>query len=164
MLTLIIVRHGEASPYSDLGDHGRELTSRGHAQASAAGNVIKGWGFAPSLCLCSDAARAKQTAAHVVEACGLGQGRVVYSAMLYSSYTTQELIDAVASEAAKVDGCDCVIVVGHNPDVTYKADALSRDPLPVAFPTAGVVALLFDVDNWADVSAQSGTIIRSSFL
>lgn len=164
MLTLIIVRHGEASPFSDLGDHGRELTSRGHKQATAAGENIKAWGFAPSLCLCSDAARARQTAAHVVEACGLRQGRVVYSKMLYSSYTTQELIDAVASEASGIDGCDCVVVVGHNPDVTYKADALSHEPLPVAFPTAGVVALLFDVDNWADVGARSGTIIRSSFL
>lgn len=163
MLTLIIVRHGEATPFSEKGDHGRELTRRGQSQAEAAGNLIKGWGMTPSLCISSDAIRAKQTAARVTDVCGIPQGRVVYSNDLYLSYTTQELIDMVAREADPKDA-DCVVVVGHNPDVTYKADALSREPLAAAFPTAGVVAMIFDVDNWADVSARSGTIIRSSFL
>lgn len=164
MLTLILVRHGEATPFSSSGDHGRELTDHGVEQAKAAGELIRGWGFAPSLCVSSDAARAVQTTACVSAACGVR--RTVYSAMLYGSYTTNELIEAVATSVNEADGgvCDCVVVVGHNPDMTYKADALSREPLQAAFPVAGAVVLLFDVNRWDEVTARSGTILRSSFL
>lgn len=166
MLTLILARHAEASIISENGDHSRELSGRGLVQAAAAGETIKGWGFSPSLCVSSDARRAAQTAERIAETCGISQGCVVYTNSLYESYTTQELVEIVASSVAKsrVPDSDCVVVVGHNPDVTYKADALSHEPLKAAFPTAGVVALLFDADDWSEVSARSGTILRSSFF
>lgn len=166
MLALILARHAEAPIISENGDHGRELSGRGLVQAAAAGEAIKGWGFSPSLCVSSDVRRAAQTAERIAETCGISQGCVVYTNRLYESYTTQELVELVASSVAKsrVPDADCVVVVGHNPDVTYKADALSREPLKAAFPTAGVVALLFDADDWSEVSARSGSILRSSFF
>lgn len=166
MLTLILARHAEASVLSENGDHSRELSGRGLVQAVAAGETIKGWGFTPSLCVSSDARRAAQTAGRIAETCGISQGCVVYANRLYESYTTQEFVEIVASAVAKSrePDADCVVVVGHNPDVTYKADALSRVPLKAAFPTAGVVALLFDVDDWSELSARAGTILRSSFF
>ncbi|MGN0028857.1 MAG: hypothetical protein ACI35Q_03890 [Marinilabiliaceae bacterium] len=74
-----------------------------------------------------------------------------------------EIVASAVEKSCEPDA-DCVVVVGHNPDVTYKADALSREPLKAAFPTAGVVALLFDVDDWSEVCARAGTILRSSFF
>lgn len=166
MLTLILVRHAEAAAFSEKGDHVRGLTERGLVQAFAAGEMIKGWGFTPSLCICSDALRAVQTLDKIAGKCGVLQSRVVYTNRLYKSYTTQELLELIASAAAdaKELDADCVIVVGHNPDITYKADNLSREPLTAAFPTAGVIALLFDADNWSQVGARSGVVLRSSFF
>lgn len=166
MLILILARHAEASIISENGDHGRELSGRGLSQAAAAGETIKGWGLTPSICVSSDARRAVQTAGRIAEACGISQSHVVFTNRLYQSYTTQEFLELVASAVAKSGApeADCVLVVGHNPDVTYKADALSREPLKAAFPTAGVIALLFDADDWSAVSARTGTILRSSFF
>lgn len=166
MLTLILARHADASIISENGDHSRELSGRGLVQAAAAGETIRGWGFTPSICVCSDARRAAQTAEQIAETCGISPGCVVYTNRLYGSYTTQELVELVASsvEKSRVPDADCVVVVGHNPDVTYKADALSREPFRAAFPTAGVVAILFDADDWSEICARSGSIIRSSFF
>lgn len=80
--------------------------------------------------------------------------------MLYDSYTTQEFIDCIASNAIG----DNLLVVAHNPDITYKASNLSVQPLPAAFPTAGILILDFDVVSWSDISARSGIMSFSNFL
>lgn len=167
MLTLILVRHAEALSSFDASDHERKLTPRGEAQAVAAGLALNSWGITPSLCLSSDARRAVKTAELATKACGLMPSDMIFSAKLYQSYTTQQLIDNVASAVENhgaVSDADCVMVVGHNPDISYRADALSREPLPTSFPTAGVLALLFDADNWRNVSARSGSVLRTTFF
>ena len=62
---------------------------------------------------------------------------------------------------------DCVMLVGHNPGIADlatwlcshgKADA--RANLARKFPTGAVAVIDFDVDDWAEVDADSGTLVE----
>lgn len=160
MLTLTMMRHGEASTVAGS-DFARPLTGFGRLQVEAAARALKGWGVWPGLIVSSCARRASQTARIV--AAGIGGGvPVVGEPLLYEGYTTRQLLDCVARHAT-AQGVDSLLLVGHNPDLTGKASSLCRDALRAAFPTGGCLALLFDCDAWADVEARSASVIRSTF-
>lgn len=158
MLRLALMRHGEAA-YSSNDDHDRPLTDRGIAQANSAALLLSQCGFTPASIISSDAKRTRQTTKCIVDGLNVS-APIVYTPMLYDSYTTQELIDCIASNAVG----DSLLVVAHNPDITYKASNLSAQPLPVAFPTAGILILDFDIVSWSDISARTGFISFSNFL
>lgn len=160
MLTLILMRHGEASTVAES-DFVRPLTDFGRRQAETAAKTLKGWGVWPGVIVSSCAKRAWQTSNIV--AAGIGGGiPIVCEPFLYEGYTTQQLLDCVARHAT-AHGVDSALLVGHNPDLTSKASSLCRDALRVAFPTGGCLALLFDCDVWADVEARSASVLRSTF-
>lgn len=166
MLTLILMRHAEAQTPFDLDDRARRLTVRGASQAKIAAELMTGWGIAPELTICSDAKRAVETADIVCESLKSGCKDILKVPFLYQSYTTQDLVDCFADHAdgSKEPGAECVLCVGHNPDLSYRADALMSEPLPVAFPTAGVLVLGFEAERWRDISARSAFVLRSSFF
>lgn len=158
MLRLALMRHGEAA-YSSGDDHDRPLTDRGIAQANSAALLLSQCGFTPTSIISSNAKRTRQTTKCIVDGLNVS-APIVYTPMLYDSYTTQELLDCFASNAVG----DNLLVVAHNPDITYKASNLSVQPLPAAFPTAGILILDFDVVSWSDISARSGIMSFSNFL
>ncbi len=160
MLTLTLMRHGEASLDAES-DFARPLTDFGCLQAEAAVKELKGWGVWPGLIVSSSAKRARQTANVVAVGIG-GDVPVVCEPFLYESYTTQQLIDGMAHHAT-AHGVDSVLIVGHNPDITHKASNLCRHALGAAFPPGGCLALLFDCDAWTDVEARSASVLRSTF-
>lgn len=166
MLTLILMRHAEAQNPLDSDDHARRLTPRGVSQAKIAAELLKGWGITPELVICSDAERAVETANIVSDSLSYGDKGILKVPFLYKSYTTQELVDCFADcvDGSKESGAECVLCVAHNPDLSYRADALMSEPLPVAFPTAGVLVLGFEAERWCDISARSAFVLRSSFL
>lgn len=158
MLRLALMRHGEAA-YSNGDDHDRPLTDRGIAQAKAAAMLLTQCGFTPSSIISSDAKRTRQTSKWVVDSLNISVP-TSYAPMLYDSYTTQDFIDCITSNAVG----DNLLVVAHNPDITYKASNLSVQQLPSAFPTAGILILDFDVDSWSEIAARMGSISFSSFI
>lgn len=166
MLTLILLRHADAETCFADEDHNRKLTSKGRAQAASVGKIIKGWGVAPEMFFSSDATRALTTSSIVAREISFDPKEVVTAPFLYDSYTTQDMLSYISRKADNMNGrvAECVIIVAHNPDVTFRADTLLKEGLQVAFPTAGALAILFDADKWDDVSARSGSILRSSFL
>lgn len=159
MLLLVLMRHGEAAEALD--DRSRPLTERGARQALASVELLKGWGVIPSLIMTSDAQRAKSTTQVVVSSLG-AEPRVEVSRRLYDGYTTQGLLDEVRANVGASD--DCVMVVAHNPDLTYKLHNLCRCACIASFPTAGVVVLCFDAENWDEVEARSASVLFSSFF
>lgn len=160
MLTLTLMRHGEASPIAES-DFARPLTDFGRHQAVAAVGALKEWGVWPGLIVSSCAKRASQTA-HIVAAGIGGEIPLVCEQFLYESYTTQQLL-ALVAQCATAHGVDSVLLVGHNPDITAKASNLCRDAWDAAFPTGGCLTLLFDCDVWTDVEARSASVLRSTF-
>lgn len=160
MLTLTLMRHGEAAAVAES-DFARPLTDFGRLQAETAAKALTGWGVWPGLIVSSCARRASETAQVVAAGIG-GELPVVREPFLYGGYTTWQLLDCVARHAAS-HGVDSVLVVGHNPDITHKASSLCRDILGAAFPTGGVLVLLFYCGSWAEVAAHSASVLRSTF-
>ncbi len=160
------MRHAEAQNPLDSDDHARRLTAHGVSQVKIAAELLKGWGITPEVVICSDAERAVETANILCESLTSGNKGILQVPFLYHSYTTQELVDCFAgyADGSKESGAECILCVGHNPDLSYRADALMSDPLPVAFPTAGVLVLGFEAERWRDISARSAFVLRSSFL
>jgi phosphohistidine phosphatase len=53
------------------------------------------------------------------------------------------------------DGFDRVMLVGHNPGLTDLAERLSGSPVD-NIPTAGILAIDFEVDSWRDIGDHPG--------
>ena len=135
MLTLILMRHSNASSYG-ISDTERHLTGPGVA-------VVH-----------STAVRAAETAQIVANQ--LGITAVSANPVLYEGATTQDYIDAAGSTGKR-----CVLIVAHNPEISSSASMLLAEDLRIGFLPANFVVMDFDCDSWNDVSAHSGRLTYS---
>jgi phosphohistidine phosphatase len=125
-MRLVLVRHAEAAPGSP--DELRTLTDEGRAQARALGERLRAEGTRPDAVLTSPLLRARQTA----EALGVGEPE---EDDRLAPGMTPEAVRAVVEERGGT-----VVVVGHQPDCSRVASALSGGEEP-PFPPAGVVVI-----------------------
>lgn len=101
----------------------------------------------PSLILTSHARRARATAKIVAETLGFPREFVQQEPELYLA-STHTLLAIVR---AQDDRCADLMLVGHNPGLTDFSNALLPELRLANLPTAGVVAMDFDVSAWTDV-------------
>ena len=118
MKTLILMRHGQAG-FASFTDGQRALTADGEQQARQAGLSLKKAGFTPQLILCSPLLRARQSAALAAQAWGLSP---VNASELDGRLSAAGLLDFAREELAQTD---CLMLVGHNPNVSLAAAVLS---------------------------------------
>ena len=155
---LVVIRHAKARATSPRGDHGRELSNKGRAQATA----LRAWtepgeplGALRGTAVVSDAAR-------TIETFELGLAgspvcsRAIVSPALYNGQrdvSTRDVLDAVA---AADPGYGDLFVVCHNPTVSYVlADLVAAghgDARLDDFPMCGVAVLGFEADVPAEAS------------
>lgn len=139
------------------GDHARALAERGVADAAALGSWLKAEGLAPGVCLCSTAARTRQTLAQ------LGRNiPTILSDKLYLASPGEMLAQVQGSD----DAVETLMLIGHNPGAhallallvgRYTNDA-DADKVLLKFPTSACAVLTFDVAHWKDVAPQSGSL------
>ena len=104
-------------------------------------------GVKPDLIVSSSALRARTTAQSLAAELDLAPDRLVQDKRLYSTsatnllYVIQELDDKLG----------CVMLVGHNPEMTELARHFSKD-IP-DMPTCAVAQFDFEADSWLDVGA-----------
>jgi phosphohistidine phosphatase len=126
---LVIVRHAEAA--SGEPDELRPLTAAGRDTARVLGKRLADDGLVPDAVLTSPLLRARETAQELARPAGLEpepDERLAPGA-------TAEAVRAAAEERGQT-----VIVVGHQPDCSRIAAALSGGEEP-AFPPGGMLAL-----------------------
>ncbi len=163
MRRLILMRHAK-SDWSKSGqpDRDRALNERGRAAAPLMGAYLESHGLTPDLALVSTATRARETwtlvAPHLRK-----MPKVVFENRLYGA--GPELLLDVVQETAR--GISTLLVLGHNPGLHQFASALAgsgdveaRSRLGEKFPTAGVAAISFAVDDWAGLHPQGGRLER----
>ena len=150
MKKLVIVRHAKSSWSSDgLADHERPLNSRGRHDAPMMARRLRERGLQPDLIVASTACRAMQTAALFAEALDYDEGRIEAQSLLYAA-SPAAWLDCVA---ALSDAVGTVIVIGHNPEVTELANALT--PVNVDdLPTCAVLELTYEAKDWSAIAAQ----------
>lgn len=141
------MRHAKAEP-SAPSDFDRELTERGHRDASAAGRWLGAQGVLPTHVLVSSAARTRQTWEDVALGAEWPLDLAVYDDGLYSA-STMTVLDAVEP----LDGT--VLVIGHNPTVAGLVQHLddgASDFLVLDYPTSAVTVL--EADSLEPASAR----------
>jgi phosphohistidine phosphatase len=121
-MRLVLVRHAEAASGSP--DELRALTSEGHEQARQLGERLRADGIEPDAVLSSPLLRARETATD------LGFGPPEPRDELAPGATEESVRAALEGKG------ETVVVVGHQPDCSRVAAALTGGDEP-AFPPAG---------------------------
>ena len=144
MKTLTIVRHAKSSwDHPGLSDRDRPLNKRGKRDAPVMGARIKEHGIRPSLIVSSPAKRAWTTARIIAAEIAYPIEFLQRERDLYLA-SVDDILDVIAGQD---EGFNNLMIVGHNPGFTEFANFLSPG-LTNNLPTAGVVAVEIDRDDW----------------
>jgi phosphohistidine phosphatase len=142
MKTLLLLRHAQPNRFSPTGrDFDRTLADEGRADALLVGQFLRRSELAPGVVVCSPAARARETAAHVIEAANL-TARQLFDDRIYEA-SVEQLLEVV-SEAG--DDADVALLVGHNPGLQELLARLTGESVPVSPATLARIDL--DIDDW----------------
>lgn len=153
---LYLARHGEAAAYgSGSDDHDRPLTENGREEARITGDWLRKQGIAPQAIVASTATRARDTAALLAERTGYRPDHVVSTRRIYDA-DFQFILDLIFKAD---DGFDHLLLVGHNPTFTMLGQYLASNA-PGHLPTAGLIAIVFEVDSWAEATAGAGRALH----
>ena len=145
MKILTIVRHAKSSwKNNSLSDDRRPLNRRGERDAPVMGKRIHEHGIRPSLIVSSPATRAWTTAKIIAEAINYPREFLQKEDELYLA-SLDEILDIVV---AQDNGFNNMMLVGHNPGMTDLVNFLVPG-LTNNLPTAGVVSVEFDRDDWS---------------
>ncbi len=128
-MRVYLVRHADAAPGEP--DELRPLTPHGRQQARDVGARLAAEGAAGAAVITSPLLRARETAEEIARALGT---TAEPDERLAPGATAEAVRDAAAEHG------DVVVAVGHQPDCSRVAAALSGGPEP-PFPKAGVVAI-----------------------
>lgn len=151
--SLILMRHAQASDERSLSDFERPLTAIGVRDARHMGRWLKSESYMPDMIITSDALRAATTAEIISEELNL-------SGTLHSEH---ELYEASVRTALQVitqteENHQTLLVVGHNPTLSYLSDYLSDRSFPGLQP-ASLVIIQFEGLSWIEIGEHSGKFI-----
>ena len=151
MKRVYVLRHAKSSwDEPALADHDRPLAERGRRAGTAMCGHLRSEGIAPDLILCSTAVRARETLARIEPA--LGEPPVKVERGLYGASAA-----ALMERLRRLpDGCESVLIIGHNPGLHDLALELARpragrEELAVKFPTAALATLELQIGSWREL-------------
>jgi phosphohistidine phosphatase len=159
---LILLRHAKSAwDNPSIADFERPLSNRGRKASPLVGAYLARRSFVPGLVLSSSAKRASETL-DLASAGWQTKPTIRKLKSLYLAMPREMLrrVQAVGREP------DCVMLVGHNPGIADLANWLcghgkaeQRAGLARKFPTGAVAVIEFDVEDWADVDAETGRLV-----
>ena len=145
MKTLTLLRHAKSSwKDTSLSDRDRPLNKRGERDAPEMARRIAAAGIRPSLIVSSPAVRAWTTARIVADEIGYPREFLQRDKRLYLA-SVNGILDVIV---AQDNGFNNLMLVGHNPGFTDFANFLVPG-LTNNIPTAGVVSVQLDTDDWS---------------
>ena len=159
MKTLLILRHAKSS-WKDhsLADRDRPLSKRGKRDAPEMGRRIAAAGIRPSLIVSSPAVRAWTTAKIIANEIGYPREFLQRDNRLYLA-SVNGILDVIV---AQDPGFNSLMLVGHNPGFTDFANYLVPG-LTNNMPTAGVVSVELDSDDWSLYDRPAAELLLYDF-
>ncbi len=162
MALLLLLRHADAArPDPFTADIDRALTEKGYQEAAAIGLGMAERNLAPDRIICSAARRTRETLAGILPALP-GESAIHISPGLYGKQAG-DYRRAIQEEGGTAP---TLLVIGHNPIIQELAAALGASPdaevnaaIAAGIPTAGLVAISFDIVEWSDLPAGDGQIV-----
>jgi phosphohistidine phosphatase len=163
MRRLILLRHAKSDwSAAALPDRERNLAARGSEAAPRIGAYMARHALVPDLVLCSPATRARRTW-ELVAAAFPSTPPTTFDERLYET-GRETILDAIKAVPRDVH---VLLVVGHNPGLRDLAELLiasgdidNRQRLLEKFPTAGLAAIDFPVDDWGRLHPRAGRLDR----
>jgi phosphohistidine phosphatase len=152
MKTIYLLRHAKSSwDDSGLSDKQRPLAKRGLQNAPEMGKRFATRGEQLEQVISSPALRAHTTAQLFCQACGFPAQDILIEPELYfsGSASIEDLI------LAQDDRLRSVMLVFHNPDITYFTNSIDYDVRIDNVPTCGLVKLASDIAQWRDWSRDN---------
>ena len=153
---LYLVRHAKSSwSDSSLTDRERPLNKRGRRSAPDMGRRMAAQGHRPELIVSSPANRAITTARTIAKELGYDDADIVTDEDLYFG-SMQGVLEGLD------DRYDKVMVVGHNPTMTYHMNTLANTSVD-NMPTCAVAVIGFEIASWADLYPAGGELLDYDF-
>ncbi|CAG4993577.1 hypothetical protein DYBT9275_01194 [Dyadobacter sp. CECT 9275] len=153
--TLLLVRHATAEEISyGVKDFDRQLVGKGMTESAVMGKWLSDNRIRPDRYVSSPAARAFKTAEIVGDQLKFEVDAIVMDQELYGN-GPKGYLHAVNTTP---DDTHCLILFGHNPDITYFAEYLSRANIG-SMEKASVVLIEFENLSWAEISGKTGSFI-----
>lgn len=152
---LFLIRHAEADADNfDIKDIERPLTPDGEIMASKVGRYFKNSGLQPQAIIASPAMRTRQTSGFLVEQIDFDPKKIQINEDLYEA-STRILLKAINELPGSMDR---VIIVAHNPAVSYLSEYLTGEIIGNVSP-AGIVHLKYE-GEWAEFSQNSIELVH----
>jgi len=148
MKTIIVMRHAKADTESTTGnDFDRKLLKKGIVAAQSVAKKFQELGIVPDLIITSPVIRAKSTAEIISDYFELKDSTLIKSYLYNRLYTFSEIVDDIISFR---NDSKIVLIVGHNPTLSYLMQQIHK-PTNETLRTSSGVVFNFDTDNWSDV-------------
>lgn len=150
------MRHAQsADKQPGQADKERELTSEGMRQSLQMGAYLQSEKFFFDLFLSSTANRAKATSEFVLEALKISSEEIQFEEEIYNASTRTLFAQILNIE----NNINSVILVGHNPAITYLAENLTKKEIGDMAP-AGLAIIHFKNLTWREIQEGSGELVR----
>ncbi|TAL69816.1 MAG: histidine phosphatase family protein [Bacteroidetes bacterium] len=154
MKTLLLVRHAKSSwENAELTDFDRPLNERGLRDAPFMAKLTKEKGIAPDLIISSPAIRAITTARLFAKELKYSLRSIQTNEIIYTT-GPKEILNMLSIVD---DSKNCVMLFGHNPDMTAIANYLSDEDIE-NLPTAAVLCIDFYIESWSALSDETGKV------
>lgn len=156
MKSLILVRHAKSSWEFSLEDKQRPLAENGVNAIKKVGKLAQDFVNEDFVLWSSTAKRAKETALLFTANAFLKPENIIFNDNLYTFNENQ-----LEKEIKKCDNfVNKLILFGHNEAITNFVNKFG-DEYIFNVPTAGLVFLQFETDNWENIN--KGKIIKKIF-
>lgn len=147
MKTLYLLRHAKSSwSLPSLDDIDRPLNKRGIKAAPFIGEILLKKKISPELVISSPALRAITTAKIIAEKLNYPVSNIKKDNNVYEA-SALDLLSVIKHANDKLNS---LMLVGHNPGITDLINLISDKRLD-NLPTAGIVCLKKEIDNWKEI-------------
>lgn len=152
---LFLIRHAEAAePNANQRDIERDLTPKGYRDAPRVGRYLFEKQVHPDLIMSSTAQRAMATTELLAEQLKFDVNKINYLEELYQA-SVRSLFNLLAEQKEKHN---FIVIIGHNPVLTYLAEYLTGEEIGSVVP-CGVVHIQLESETWATISKDTATLV-----
>lgn len=148
--TLFVLRHGHAEQPFGKNDMERKITRQGQEKVAEVATLMKKDGTVLQQVCCSTADRTRETLALFLETIGQ-QPPVEFNDEVYEA-SLKTLLQVIGATAETVDS---LLLVGHNPGLSYLVEYL-LDERFYGMDPGDLVRIDFENQNWATIGKGSG--------
>ena len=154
--TLYLMRHAQAAAKeARQDDKSRELTPAGVKDSLHVGAWLREQNTHWDLLVTSSAFRAEQTAHLVAEGMKLDHPRILSEDALYEA-SVRQFLDYVNNIE---DAYNSVLIVGHNPSISYLAEYLTKADIG-DMPAGAVTVISLTLPSWKQLSENTAVLER----